>query len=1389
MGQPVKKKSSPVSNENFAIGICAKNKFAKNIAGKHGKTHNDFWDFFTLWYLDNDSGSDPIFNDVQKNRLPGSRFVLNIFLNYAQARLQYKTDNKAAGHSFETFMGSNSTRYFETKAASSYSNLDNMRLVFFSTPVRDIKNLKGQTSEEADLYSYKNVSNSINSSVNRSVNSLINNSTSNSVNNSVNDIHNNRVKHNDSLADVVFRKNVNFSYNSSSKYNSLFMPSTISQIAEMRANTSQRQASIKNDADVYSTTLSQEDKDSSRRSNDDFIGKTEIAADKKALLNGTSREESNQAGNQESFIVNVTPGLANKGDRTILRNHSSIFNTNNTTNTINATNMTNMTNMTRITGLCNLWSEYLMQKNVDLYKVITNNSAISQLSNLNRFFGGISNSAANFITGEDTYAGTYNEIRPVYMSLPSHSEQQTYQNMYQYINKGSEFLSKQNRHAHTSKSNSNHSVYNNIYDGSAAVFLGDTPTSGGRAHLQPTNMKPMLPAIVQNLLLKKFNMAGVFGTVNRSNLLINLLFGKGAVLPKHTGFFGLPYPGIKGQTSDIGLKNFAREKVISSQGRVEAIYDYQEVYGSNPQRLELQKSNFQNTNVYNTNAHNTNAHNTNAHNTNAHNTNAHNTNLRNTNVHSTNDHNVSVNNANGHNTNIHNVNENNSNVHNTNVHGMNIDSTNIQGTNLHSTNIHNTNIQNTNMQNTNTHSINIKNSNFKAADSVVTSPTDLILQGAGFPNLIDSHDTTNMPDATLSRAKTGLEARRPEVKEGTSTQTATPPVLEDITNLNANMDIARAVWTNLFDIPSRANSWAFSMLEKNIEFYRYYSHNHAGYEALIGSSKASDIANYPVNPFGSNVRTVYPGQVYFELLSRASHGINDLVRGSAEKNTAMGNIGRHSIRPNQSLKDGFKERTTASKTQEEMLFQNRSQSRIVSPYMPESMQENVPVSMQKNIPENIQRNARGAGGHNTFSRLAAIIMYYNKRNNNSALTNNALTNSILLNNLFTNSILVNRALAGSAFTNNTLANNTLTNRLLAGKNATILTAKIVTQNVTQRAGNIMPRSSEYNSFSNENALPGSIRLYHSDLYNLQAVISNNEASQKSTTYNNEVEMATSKEMPSVSYIRPAVYNTIKSLIFNSSKPTLFNRVDHSGHNTMIKSNRNTLSQNITNKNASSSIIYKLYGKMKKQIGVNYPVTAAPGTINANYNKYQFAVLQRSERTGEIGNPVRALYTGLKGGMPLVGRGTSSALSTSSDESSQILNKSMSNGAVITEFTNSIMLNGNAERDSSPVGRGRGSTYSYNGRPTDMVMLKRPERYEANKAMDIGSLPPMEMQETVVNTVVKTQSTNNRMDQDLKGKNVEAVFENMMSSNLNRFVDRIYSQFEKRLKLEKVRRGI
>ena len=46
--------------------------------------------------------------------------------------------------------------------------------------------------------------------------------------------------------------------------------------------------------------------------------------------------------------------------------------------------------------------------------------------------------------------------------------------------------------------------------------------------------------------------------------------------------------------------------------------------------------------------------------------------------------------------------------------------------------------------------------------------------------------------------------------------------------------------TNLFNTSTGANSWAYSMLEKNMEFYKYHDNNQPVYKSLFGLKNISD---------------------------------------------------------------------------------------------------------------------------------------------------------------------------------------------------------------------------------------------------------------------------------------------------------------------------------------------------------------------------------------------------------------------------------------------------------------------------------------------------------------------------------------------------------------------
>ena len=350
--------------------------------------------------------------------------------------------------------------------------------------------------------------------------------------------------------------------------------------------------------------------------------------------------------------------------------------------------------------------------------------------------------------------------------------------------------------------------------------------------------------------------------------------------------------------------------------------------------------------------------------------------------------------------------------------------------------------------------------------------------------------------------------------------------------------------------------------------------------------------------------------------------------------------------------------------------------------------------------------------------------------------------------------------------------------------------------------------------------------------------SNTLSNSEKAMYSNINNDGSSKTMNSVNDIRSVLYSVDKNITLNSIRKSLFPMADNAGYNdnsTIILNKRLAI---MLNKNTASST-NNLYKNVENRTNMNYPINSEYGTMNRSYENYQVKLVtnkyniagtegykgaaqqtvaqRQAGRMEERINAEKARYTGREGEVDFTGKQkitvlqrkwpgnpvkgiiglvkpstraiTSRALNSESVPNAQVSGSLVNSKTAVTELKDIILQKGSTVKDTQLALKGRETTFTYGGRPAEMIMLKRPERVEADKTVEIGSPPQMEKHETVMNTVVKAQNSNNRLEHDFNDKNVEAAFENIMSSNINKFVDRIYSQFERRLKLEKVRRGL
>jgi hypothetical protein len=241
-----------------------------------------------------------------------------------------------------------------------------------------------------------------------------------------------------------------------------------------------------------------------------------------------------------------------------------------------------------------------------------------------------------------------------------------------------------------------------------------------------------------------------------------------------------------------------------------------------------------------------------------------------------------------------------------------------------------------------------------------------------------------------------------------------------------------------------------------------------------------------------------------------------------------------------------------------------------------------------------------------------------------------------------------------------------------------------------------------------------------------------------------------------------------------------------------------------------SIIQNAQAKFPFRASFNTQLKTAENKQNANVynniNENDFKFLNKgitisgNEQYIDTGSQ-RLGHVGSRGAIPVTERlihsqnimnalYTLNTFNNNSNAVSNLNSENNANKAMLVSYTNNINTFGfTGVYPNAKPGAGNNRTSPYFGRPAETVLLNKPERFKADKTVEISNPPPMEKHETVVNTVVKQQSTENISSRQDKDKNLEAVFENMMSSNINRFVDKIYSQFERRLKLEKVRRGV
>lgn len=100
-----------------------------------------------------------------------------------------------------------------------------------------------------------------------------------------------------------------------------------------------------------------------------------------------------------------------------------------------------------------------------------------------------------------------------------------------------------------------------------------------------------------------------------------------------------------------------------------------------------------------------------------------------------------------------------------------------------------------------------------------------------------------------------------------------------------------------------------------------------------------------------------------------------------------------------------------------------------------------------------------------------------------------------------------------------------------------------------------------------------------------------------------------------------------------------------------------------------------------------------------------------------------------------------------------------------------------------------SSAYYNGMP-QIQLLKRPERFVPEKAIEVQNPPGTYDLHTTVSTNISTRdmakSSSMGFNKPVPGITIDSL---MSSSNINKLVDKVYRQFEMRLRQEKKRRGI